>query len=379
MIRAQIKLAGAPLRHTFVSHTPAFENPQVALTDDQGFVRFHGVPSTARIDIVVHAQNLAVRMLSGSSPGVTELSLRFRNRSNNSVCNITAADKTRFETFKVMDRCYEVYETIFRPIPPFTSRGRRQYPFGGSKQEMHELKRSPSIDCRFPEEEVTGKLPWVQPHSLLTGVPLMHLKSQRVDARLFGSPRRKATSIPHEFAHAIHFASMPARTRVELAARYGFWIAKELLAGRSGTHRTEKSTAPLIAFVESFGIFAQRFWFYATEVEPELSGAALRTAFVEDELSASPSLARVLPGYKRIADVGPGSAIKPRLTGSKIEGAVYGAVFLDFARRTNLSTAVNLYLRCRGFSFDDYADFGRKQRNGAFRRDLAAVEKTWKM
>lgn len=379
MIRVQVQLAGAPLRHTFVSYTPAFENPQIELTNQDGFVTFKGMKASSRIDVVVHVQNLAVRVLKGDTAGVTELSLRFRNRTNGAVCNITAADTTRFDHFKVMDRCYDVYQTVFLPVPPFNGASRRRFPFGGASREPHELKRSPQIDCRFPEEDVTGKLPWVQPQSLFTGVPLIHLKSQAVDARLFGTARRKATAIPHEFAHAIHFASMPGGTRARLALRYGVWIAKELLAGRSGTHRTEKSTAPLIAFVESIGIFSQRFFFFATEVEPGLRGAALRRAFVEDELSDSPALAKILPGYKRIATRGVDGVIRPRLTGEKVEGAVYGAIFLDFAGRTSLSTALNLFLRCHGFSFDDYAKFARKQRSGKYRSDLDAVAKTWKM
>ena len=379
MMRLKIRLDGEPLAHTFVTHTPDFANPTVVLTDAKGTAAIKGVKPTDKIDVVVHAHNLAVRMLDGTRPGVVELSLRFRNKSDGDVCNITTADKNHFEHFVIMDRCYQVYETIFRPIPPFTGTSRRRFPYGGSGKEPHELKRALEVDCRFPEKVSPGRLPWVQPQSIITSVPLMHLKPQSVDKRLFGTANRKPTSIPHEYAHAMHFASMPRRARVELALRYGAWIAKELLAGRSGTHRTDLSTAPLIAFVESIGIFSQRFWLFATEVEPELRGPALRKAFVSDELSDTPSLAGLLPNYKRVATRTARGKIEPRLTGQKVEGAVYGAIFLDFANRTSLSNALNLYLRCHGFSYGDYASFASKQRSGAYRNHLRAVGKTWQM
>lgn len=380
MMRVQVKLDGAPLRHTFVSYTPDFEDPRVTMTDDDGVAGIEGVKPTDKINIYVHAQNLAIRMLDGTNPSVAELSIRFKNKTDGAVLNITPRDKTRFEHFVIMDRCYDVYETVFRPIAPFSRSSRRAFPFGGSNLSAHELKRKSKVDCRFPEDLAPGKLPWVQPQSLLTGVPLLHLKSQATDARLFGSPARKATFIPHEYAHAIHFASLSKFDRLELALRYGAWIVQELVSGRSGTHRTDKATDPLIAFVESFGIFSQRFWFFAKEARPDLKGSALRAAFVEDELSGSPALKPILgkKSYTPIATRRDG-AIRPELTGASVEGAVYGAIFLDFASRTSLATAVNLFVRCGAFNFDGYAKYAAKQLDGRYRKDIAAAGKAWKM
>ena len=378
-MQIQVRLDGEPLRHAFVSHTPDFENPIIALTDDTGLASIEGVKPTDRIDIVVHAQNLAIRMLDGTKPGVAELSLRFRNKTDGSILNISKANKTRFDHFLIMDRCYDVYETVFRPIPPFSGSARRQFPFGGPNVPAAVHKREPPIDCRFPETVAPGKLPWVQPQSLLSGVPLMYLKSQSTDARLFGSPTQKATSIPHEYAHAIHFASLSKLDSMELAFRYGAWITKELVNGGSGTHRTNKATDPLIAFVESFGVFSQRFWFFAKEARPDLTGSRLRAAFVEDELSSSPALAKILAGYTPIASRSADGGIRPKLTGAETEGAVYGAIFLDFASRTDLATAVNLFLRCATFDFSGYAELARKQRSGQLKDDIDAVAETWRM
>lgn len=378
-MQVTVQLDGAPLRHTFVSYTPDFENARIALTDGDGVATIDGVKRGDKVNVIVHAHNLAIRMLDGTNPNVAELSLRFRNKSDGATLNITPADENHYDHFVIMDRCYDVYETVFRPIPPFSSRSRQEYPYGRAKHAADEHKRTPSVDCRFPEVIAPGKLPWVQPQSVLTGVPLMHLKPQSADARLFGSPKRKATFIPHEFAHAIHFATLPTLARIELALRYGTWIVKELVQGRSGTHRTDKATHPLVAYVESLGIFSQRFWFFAKEARPDLTGPKLRAAFVEDELSGSPALAKILSGYEPIATRTSTGAIKPNLTGQKTEGAVYGAIFLDFASRTNLATAVNLFIRCGGFDFADYARYAARQRDGKHRKDIAAVAKTWKM
>ncbi len=378
MFDVQVTLDGKPLRYTFVSYQPDFHDATVALTDGNGTARFPDVKPSATIDLVVHAQNLAVRMLDGTSTSTVEKSLRFRNKKSGSRLNVSPRDKS-FPYYDIMARCYESYETVFGAIAPFNGPSRRQYPFGGRKLEPHELKRSPAVDCRYPEKIAPGDLPWVQPQSVTGGRPLMPVKSQTTDKRLFGTPKRPATTIPHEYAHAIHFALLSNTERWILAAKYGIWIAGELAKGKSGTHRTDKRTAPLIAYVESIGIFSQRLHVFATQVEPTLKGAALHKAFVADELSEKPKLGRKLPGYVKIATMNDDGSIRPHLTGNSTEGAVYGALFLALANRTSLSSVVNLYLRCGSFDVGGFLSYARNQRRGALREDLAAVSTTWKL
>lgn len=378
MFEARVTLDGTPLRYTFVSHRPEFREPIVALTDDEGVVRFPDIAADARIDIVVHAQNVAVRMLDGESASSVEKSLRFRNKAGGSRLNVSRRDKS-FAYYDIMSRCYDTYETVFRPIAPFTSASRRAFPFGGAAKAPHELMRKPAVDCRYPEKVTPGKLPWVQPQSVLGGRPLMHIKGQASDSRLFGTKTKPATTIPHEFAHAVHFSLLSSTQRWLLAAKYGLWIATELAGGRSGTHRTDKRTQPLIAYTESIGIFSQRFFLFATGVRPDLSGAALRKAFVDDETSARPSLEKLMPGYVRIGTRTERGAIEPRLRGDSVEGAVYGAIFLDLADRVSLADAVNLYLRCGASDVAGFLSYARKQRRGALRRDLAEVASTWSL
>lgn len=378
MFEATVTLDGAPLRHTFVSYQPDFEDPIFELTNDDGRVRFADLAKTAKVDLFVHAQNLAVRMLDGGTTSNVEKSIRFRQRSSGRTLKITERDDYH-PYFVIMQRCYDVYSVVFRPIAPFNGASRRSYPWAGSTKPVHDLKRNPSVDCRYPETVAPGNLPWVQPQSVMGGRPLMHLKPQKVDRRLFGTTKRPATTVPHEFAHAVHFAMLSSKQRWWLAAKYGFWIAKELATGNSGTHRTDKKTAPLIAYTEAIGIFAQRFYLFATEVRPDLAGARLRGAFVEDELSGDPALAKLQPGYVKIGTRMASGAIKPHLTGASMEGAVYGAIFLDLASRTSLANAINFYLRCGGNDFDEYASYVWKQRDGKLRDRMVAVADTWKM
>lgn len=378
MLQVRVELDRRPLRYTFVSYRPDFGDPVVAMSDGDGMVGFGSASPNARLDIVVHAHNLAVRMLDGTSPAISEVALRFRDKTDGDTLNISPRNEKQFEHYVIMDRCYRVYETVFRPVAPFSGPSRRVFPFGGASDPAHVHRREPRVDCRFPEILVPGKLPWVQPQSITAGVPLMHLKGPDQDPRLFGARDRPATTIAHEYAHALHFSLLPRLARWELAAKYALWIGRELANGRSGTHRTDKQTSSLIAFIEAIGIFSQRFWLFATEIEPDLSGHRLRTAFVDDELSAAPRLADLMPGYVPIA-TRTARGVRPHLRGSSTEGAVYGAIFLDFADRTDLATSVNTYLRSRAFTAQSWMDHTAEQRKGRFAGAVDAVRATWRL
>ena len=378
MFQVQVTLDRAPLRYTFVSYQLDFHDPVVALTDNNGMVAFEDVKATASIDVVVHAQNLAVRMLDGTSTSNVEKSLRFRSKKNGSRLNISRKDAS-FEFYDIAARCYDTYDTVFRSIAPFTGSSRREFPFGGVNDEPHALKRKPAVDCRYPEKIAPGKLPWVQPQSVMGGRPLMHVKGQSTDSRLFGTATKPATTIPHEYAHALHFALLSSTARWILAAKYGLWIAGELAKGNSGTHRTDKRTAPLIAYVESIGIFSQRFYVFATAVRPDLQGSALHRAFVDDEVSEHPSLRSHLPGYVRITGRTASGTIKPQLRGASTEGAIYGALFLDLANRISLANVVNLYLRCGASDVGGFLAYADKQRRGTYRPEVAEVAATWRL
>ena len=67
------------------------------------------------------------------------------------------------------------------------------------------------------------------------------------------------------------------------------------------------------------------------------------------------------------------------LNGSDDEGSVYGCIFVDFARRVGLSTAVNAFLRSAASGATTFGEYKTWIRNNA-REHLTALEaaqQTW--
>ena len=110
-MQVTVQLDGKPLRYTFVSYTPDFENPQIALTDDEGKVTIEGVGRNAKVDIIVHAHNLAIRMLDGTNPSVAEMSLRFRNKGDGDRLNITRRNKNHFDHYLINQSPVPIFDT----------------------------------------------------------------------------------------------------------------------------------------------------------------------------------------------------------------------------------------------------------------------------
>jgi len=115
-----------PLRYAFVSHQSDFVDPMYALTNGDGVARFPNIDESATVDggSRVHAQTVAVRMLDGTTASSSEKSLRLRNKAAGARLNVSRRDAS-FAYFQIMERCYDVYETVFRPIAAFSGQARR--------------------------------------------------------------------------------------------------------------------------------------------------------------------------------------------------------------------------------------------------------------
>lgn len=173
----------------------------------------------------------------------------------------------------------------------------------------------------------------------------MRLKHRDSDPRLLGDHGAPASLVPHELAHALHFAFMPLRWRVWIEARYAAWIAGQVVRGGDARHDVLLRTSPLVAWLEAFGVFAERFWLFGQR-HPNLSGKARDEAFVEHE-------SRYVQQWQL-----PGGPPKPSPRPDvDIEGVVYRLVFVEYAQRTSLATAVNLYLRSGERGIRSYAGF----------------------
>lgn len=363
-----VTLRGKPLRRCYVSHydptrvpsTLYFmtnENGQVTVMN-AGLANFTLDPTgpSGKIPVTVYAYNAVVQVFDGDVNGVPFARV-FNNVSNNSSINIdTTAEGVDY--FDIMDRCLVAYDTVFRQFSPYNSPTRRAYPFGKWINAGESFIKQPRIGVLYPDRNTAIKLAFVEPAPVsLSAFPLIHLKHKSEDARLFGSSAAAATLIPHEMAHALYLAQMPLATRVSVEVQYVAWITARVTGGLPPFHNTNLATTPFVAWIECLGIFAERFYLFSRQ-KPDLKLATLWEAFVKDELSAAPLLQN-LKGYpyKKVGNLESNGSITQQLTGDNVEGALYGAIFLDFARRTSLLTAVNLYMDSvhdNVLNFDDF-------------------------
>ena len=321
-----VNLRGRPLRRTYVSHFDFFRIPQTVFvrTNESGRATISSAVSTSQIAVRVHAQNAVVRVLDGNFPIPVEVSQAF-TVSNGGTININT-DAEQQDHFRIMDSCLSVYDTVWRQFRPFNRASRGAFPFGTGGSVGEDRDRLPRIEVVYPDNS-PATLAFVEPVSLRTGHPLMHIKHKSLDDRLFGTTNPlpvDATLIPHELAHALYFALMPSATRASVEGQYLAWITSQLAAGLPPFHNTSIATTPFVAWIEALGLFSERFFFFARRCTPPLTGVDLRQAFFRDELSAAPLLQTTgLTGYLVAGSLN-GSVVVPALTGDNVEGAVYG-------------------------------------------------------
>jgi hypothetical protein len=399
-----VTLRGTPLRRTYISHFDFFRVPQTLFfrTDDAGRVTVANAgraqvtadptgPS-GTITVTVHAQNAVVRVLDGNLPVPIEVTQRF-SVTNGSTININTSAEQQ-DHFRVMEACRVAYDTVFRQFSPFSRSDRDEFPFGEAATIAATRDRLPRIEVVYPDNS-PSTLAFVEPVSLGTGGPLIHIKHKSVDRRLFGAPdpvpdptdpggasgSTDATLIPHELAHALYFALMPPALRASVETQYLGWIASRVAAGLPPFHGTNVKTTPFVAWIESLGMFSERFFFFSRRNTPPLTEVELRQAFFRDELSTAPLLQTTgLTGYRQVGRLDATGQITPAMTGDDVEGAVYGAVFLDFARRRGLREALFRLLGSTDNDVLTFDDFQRLlDRETDFDGDIRQVANTWGM
>lgn len=398
-----VTLRGVPLRRTYVSHFDFFRVPQTLFfrTNEAGQVTVANAglanvtadptgPS-GTITVTVRAQNSVVRVLDGNFPIPVEVTQNF-TVTNGAAININTNAEQQ-DHFRIMDSCLVAYDAVFRQFNPFNRQGRQAFPFGQAATVAATRDRLPRIEVVYPDNS-PSTLAFVEPVSLGTGFPLIHIKHKSTDRRLFGVPDPVAdptapipagtpdtdpTLIPHELAHALYFSLMPATTRASVEAQYLGWIISRVASGLPPFHNTTLATTPFVAWIESLGIFSERFFFFSLRRTPPLTGVPLRQAFFRDELSAAPLLQRTnLTGYSQVGNLNAARNVVPALTGDNVEGALYGAIFLDFARRVGLREAVGRYLNSSDDSvlvFDDFRNLIINETD--FDNDITQVANTW--
>jgi hypothetical protein len=178
-------------------------------------------------------------------------------------------------------------------------------------------------------------------------------------------------------SHGIHFSLLTQSKRNRAETDYAGFIMTELLAGRRGTHAFKQRTDPMVAFIEAFDHFTHRFFEFVRTGEvngrpaKELQGPDLRQAFYRDELSGDSH-------FGNPAGTLVNGRIEPAddCTGNDVEGAVYGAIFLDLSRRLGTLTAVNNFLRSKALTFGEFHSWMRTNRPD-HNATMDAVKATW--
>jgi len=113
--------------------------------------------------------------------------------------------------------------------------------------------------------------------------------------------------------------------------------------------------------------------------DPAQSGQALRQNFFPDELYLEPDLADLFDDYVQ-AGLRSGTGVEAKITGDDVEGILYGAVFLDLARRVGLREVVGRHLNSGPVTvstFDDCSNLLLDDPDMDYTDDILAVRATW--
>lgn len=373
-VTANIAENGRPLKRVFVEHTGPFGIGSLgwALTDSNGSFTFDAGPLADHVDIKIHCQNSVIRVLDGSTI-LSPIEIKKYVGNGDSVNLNTASEKKNH--FRILNAVLDVYDSVWRQFRPYNGSSKGDFPLGRKSSLRATFSDNKRIELSFPDN-FPSTLAFVEPSGLSNaGFPLVHVKSQASDNRLFGSSDSDPSLLPHEIGHAMHFSALSGSTRTSIEAQYIQFILSNL---HDPTHNVTKATTPFVAFIEAVGIFSERFFFFRKRVRPDLTGVQLRQAFIRDELEDQ-TLASVLVDTYDVIGTRASGRITPNLTGDNIEGAVYGAIYLDFANRVGLREAVGLVLESNATSFDEFRNFVRGKGNSGFTSAINAVRNTWGM
>ena len=219
---------------------------------------------------------------------------------------------------------------------------------------LREIFAAQTFTVVYPDRS-PARMAFVAPLTVPRGEPQVRLKETDIGAA--GQPR--PALVAHELAHAAHFTLMPVRTRAAVAARYAGWLAARVVTGSDPTHSADRRTGPLVAWLEAFGLFAERFDIYARRFGAGRSGETLHEAFLAEELDGGKRMATVLPNYCAVGSWA--TASDPlRSADACVEGSVYAGVFLHAGAQRGLTRAVSDYLAsapARVTSLHDYRRF----------------------
>jgi hypothetical protein len=353
------------------------------MTDLEGRIRDaqfdEGIKSlTGNADIRVICQNPVLRVLDGNSANIgvyQDVSI-----TDGATINLNTNAEQR-DHYDILNRAQIAYEMAFRPLSAFADRPDPDFPLGRKSSLRATRDQAKRIDLSFPDQWLT-ELSFVEPVRLADNFPLMHIKT---DPRIFGTDGEDPILIPHELAHALHFASLSTAQRRRAQDEYLAFILTSPISGVGPYHDFDMRTTPEVAYIEAGGWFAELFMEFIRErqggastlVTPGPITSDIQAAFVAAEWSRLTQLRNPfaellgLPQDRnflgdirdRVGGFQPATRalgralLSPVLTGGSVEGAVYGAIFVDFAATVGLDFAASCYFKANALTFGEYRSF----------------------
>ena len=384
LVTANIRVMGVPLRRAFVEHTDTtgLVSYGWVMTDENGSFTFDAGFLFSAVDIKIHCQNSVVQVLNApvlSQP--IDIHVSVQNGGTISIENTGHQDV--LDHFRLLAKCQDVYDTVWRQFRPYNHSDRGAFPLGRPSGDVkHVFDHMHRVQLNYPallQSAFTSILTFVEPAGVNNqSLPIMHIQNRAQETRVFDEDAAADPHgadpmiIPHEFGHAMHFSAASGGTRANYETQYVGFLATHL---SDATHDVEKKTTPFVAFIEAVGIFSERFFFFKKLVRPDLDGVQLRQAFFKDELDHQ-SLAVPLQVYIPVGSRA-GGVITPVKKSTRIEGTIYGAIYLDFANRVGLREAVGLVLDSQAASFNEFHTYVAGRGNPVWLAALDAARTTW--
>jgi hypothetical protein len=384
-IEATILVDGLPLRWAYVEHIVLSVGTEMYITDAEGRIRNTdfdpGIESfTANADIRIICQNPIVRVLDGGALNIGV----YQDKSgitDNTTINLNTLAEQRLH-YRILNLAQITYEVAFKPLSFFQDLPDPNFPLGRKASLRDTRDQAKRIDLSFPDG-VPNPSTFVEPKRLGDDFPLMHIK-ERTNAfdagRLFGDDGALPTLIPSELSHALHFSFLSKAQREQAQDKYLQFIASDIVSGGSGTHGFAVPTTPEVAYIEALDLYSVRFTEFMRQRQggvflvAEAVTPALRAEFVRAQwlLVTTISIPQ-LPNLNLGPLGGGGGAIglaigslffrltrlfrRATVTGADVEGAIFGAIFVDFAGFVGLNFAASSYFAANALTFGQYRTF----------------------
>ena len=354
------------------------------MTDLEGRIRDNnfdeGIDSlTPNADIRIICQNPILRVNDGDNLNIGVY--QDKSIADGETVNLNV-NSEQDDYYAILNRVELAYEVVFRPLSFFANQPDPEFPLGRKPSLRETRNQAKRIDLIYPDHSVAA-LAWVEPKRLVDNFPLMHIKRRDIDTRLFGEGGSAPTLIPHELTHALHFSTLTAAQRGRAQDEYADFILTSPLSGVGPFHGFNERTTPEVAYIEAGGFFSENFMEFmrarqpgaGTLVRPERITETIQAEFVSSEWtrfsSRAPFLTDLialgsrLPRFRGAATPPPlrfplwrnRLLLRPTVTGGDVEGAVYAAIFVDFAATVGLDFAASSYFAANAITFGEYRAF----------------------